>query len=78
MVFHLLEATHLGNAVTHYLNTVGNKLYRPYDLITVPRSKVKHFLLDRIHSFRLNLVFFTEKPGALYIFRIWCATCCSW
>ena len=47
MVYHLLEATHLGNAVTYYLNTVENKLYRPYDLITVPRSKVKYFLFYR-------------------------------
>ncbi len=39
LVFHLLEATHLGNAVSYYLNNTSEKLFRPYDLITVPQVK---------------------------------------
>ncbi len=40
LVFYLLEATHLGNAVSFYLNLVKNsKYFRPYDLVTVPQIK---------------------------------------
>ena len=41
MVFHLLAATHLGNAVSFYLNNSSDKVFRPYDLVTVPEAKVK-------------------------------------
>lgn len=40
LVFYLLESTHLGNAVSFYLNLTNSKEFRPYDLITVPKSQV--------------------------------------
>lgn len=40
MVFYLLNCTHLANPASFYLNKVANKEYKPYDLITVPKSKV--------------------------------------
>lgn len=41
MVFYLLKSAHLANAMSFYLNRVESKLFRPYDLITVPRSQVR-------------------------------------
>ncbi|RNA21294.1 dynein heavy chain domain-containing 1-like [Brachionus plicatilis] len=48
MVFYLLKSTHLANAVSFYLNKVESKLYRPYDLITVPPSQAnrEHFIFS--------------------------------
>ena len=43
LVFFLLEATHLGNPVSFYLNNVESRGFRPYDLNTVPQSKVYLF-----------------------------------
>jgi hypothetical protein len=45
LIFYLLESTHLGNAVSFYLNLTNSKEFRPYDLITVPKSQVNisHF-----------------------------------
>jgi hypothetical protein len=40
MVFHLLNSNHLANAVSFYLNRAEAKFFRPYDLITVAKSKV--------------------------------------
>ncbi len=40
MVFHLLKESHMATTVSFYLNRVDSKFYRPYDLITVPKSKV--------------------------------------
>ncbi|CAF0731757.1 unnamed protein product, partial [Brachionus calyciflorus] len=48
MVFYLLKSTHLANAVSFYLNPIESKLYRPYDLITVPKSKAQseHYIFS--------------------------------
>ena len=48
MVFHLLESAHLGNVVSFYLNYASETDYRPYDLITVPKSKARaeHFIFS--------------------------------
>ena len=46
MVFYLLESTHLGNVASFYLNIVQNKHFRPYDLITVPKTQVKFILVQ--------------------------------
>ncbi len=50
IVFYLLESTHLGNAVSFYLNMVKAKEFRPYDLITVPKSQV-FFLMRKFKKF---------------------------
>jgi hypothetical protein len=59
-VFYLLEATHLGNAVSFYLNNVNCRAFRPYDLYTVPQSKVKlneNLNMGRAISFDRNKFF---------------------
>lgn len=40
MVFYLIKSTHLGQAISFYLNRVESRHFRPYDLINVPASKV--------------------------------------
>ncbi len=48
MVFYLLESSHLGRVVSFYLNYANENDYRPYDLITVPKSKAnaEHFIFS--------------------------------
>jgi hypothetical protein len=49
MVFYLFKSTHLSNACSYYLNIVDNKIFRPYDLIQVPKSKAnpnEHYIFS--------------------------------